>query len=91
MRGKYSPTVSAAYMKDQEWWKNYSTGNRPNVFEQYDPEGYDSYGYDVNDTDRAGNQEHEYYHNDNEYGDNYAYEHASCEWGFDGTKPVKKR
>jgi len=94
MRGKYSPTVSAAYMADQEWWTNYTYANKHNrerEYIQYDPEGYDSYGYDANDTDRQGNQEHEYYHDDNEeWGENYAYERALNEWTFDGTKPVRK-
>lgn len=92
MRGKYSPTVSAAYQADQEWWKRncYTTG-----YSIYDVDGYDSYGYDANDVDRAGNQESAYYNNDladdGLDGDcNYAYEDAEGEWGFDGTKPVKK-
>jgi hypothetical protein len=93
MRGKYSPTVTAAYMKDQEWWHRYS--REAETWTQYDPEGYDSYGYDVNDKDRAGNFEHDYYANDvdgDEYtgGVNWAYERALDEWGFDGVKPVRK-
>lgn len=89
MRGKYSPTVSAAYMKDQEWWDKYSQ-NTAGSWNQYDPEGYDSYGYDVNDMDRAGNYEHEYYVDD--YGDeNWKYSQAYREWGFDGTKPFNWR
>lgn len=41
MRGKYSPTVTAAYMKDQGWFRNFMD---PHGF-IYDPEGFDSYGY----------------------------------------------
>lgn len=96
MRGKYSPTVQAAYMKDQEWWTNYAVPKPPGYWTQYDPEGYDSYGYDANDTDRAGNKEYDYYGNDyienDGYGDgiNCAYEKALNEWTFDGTKPVRR-
>ena len=93
MRGKYSPTVSAAYQADQEWFRNYCFHEiNSSEYAQYDPEGYDSYGYDKNDVDRAGNQEHEYYYNDapvtedDDY--NFAYDEASSAWGFDGTKPV---
>ena len=93
MRGKYSPTVSAAYMKDQKWWYKYAaiTGE----FAQYDPDGFDSYGYDKNEVDRAGNNESAYYHNDAlDYGIdddyNFDYDTALSEWTFDGVKPVLK-
>lgn len=91
MRGKYSPTVSAAYAADQEWWDKYNrlTGDF------YDPEGYDSYGYDKDGYDRAGNHETDYIASDTEYSDdpfdegtNFAYDRAVEEWGFDGEKPV---
>jgi hypothetical protein len=88
MRGKYSPTVTAAYMKDQDWWRKY-TGENEVTYHQYDPEGYDSYGYDKNDVDRAGNSEHVYYE-DNEFGENWHYNQALDDWGFDGVKPVKR-
>ena len=92
MRGKYSPTVSRAYMADQEWWTKYSGNDNPDVYNQYDPEGYDSYGYDKNDVDRAGNAEYVYYSNDGDYDRdedyNLAYDAAYDEWGFDGIKPV---
>jgi hypothetical protein len=94
MRGKYSPTVNAAYTKDRNWFKKYSDfNNQPDAWSIYDPEGYDSYGYDENEVDRAGNQEHEYYVNDGYDFDgdwNYAYNNALEAWGFDGTKPVRK-
>ena len=94
MRGKYSPTVNRAYMQDQEWWNKYAYAGKSNdEFVQYDPEGYDSYGYDKNDQDRAGNYEHEYYGNDcphPAYADyNMAYDDADSAWGFDGVKPVR--
>ena len=85
MRGKYSPTVSVAYTKDQNWFDKYSKG------QQYDPEGYDEYGYDDNDVDRAGHNESEYYRNDSEEDEqdyNLAYDAALGEWGFDGVKPI---
>jgi len=95
MRGKYSPTVSRAYMKDQKWWDNYTGRNDPDRTDwiQYDPEGFDSYGYDKNDIDRAGNHENDYAHNDGDYNRdedfNNAYDDASDNWGFDGVKPTK--
>jgi len=95
MRGKYSPTVSTAYAKDQDWWKRYS-GQTDTQWNQYDPDGYDSYGYNNDDMDRAGNYEHEYYCDDEEgddywSGTNYKYEHALDVWGFDGVKPVERK
>jgi len=93
MRGKYSPTVSAAYRKDQEWWRRYS--REAEEWTQYDPEGFDSYGYDEHDYDRAGNQESTYYSNDAPWDSdddyNYAYDAALDDWGFDGTKPVQRK
>lgn len=84
MRGKYSPTVVEAYRRDQRWHEKYIAG--PGVV--YDPEGYDSYGYDVNDVDRAGNNECAYYSDDYD-GENWAYNDALEVWGFDGVKPVE--
>jgi hypothetical protein len=94
MRGKYSPTVTAAYMADQEWWHRYS--REAEEFTLYDPEGYDSYGYDVNGRDRAGWEEHVYYGNDADPdydpdGDyNTRYDRLLDDWTFDGTKPVRR-
>ena len=94
MRGKYSPTVTRAYMVDQKWWAKYAyVGVTGDEFVQYDPEGYDSYGYDKNDVDRAGNKEFDYVRNDGDYDRdedyNLAYDAALDEWGFDGVKPVR--
>lgn len=95
MRGKYSPTVTAAYRVDQSWWKKYAypDGDISDDFVEFDPDGFDSYGYDKNDVDRAGNKEYAYYHNDAlDYGyeDDYNidYDRARDAWWFDGTKPV---
>lgn len=95
MRGKYSPTVTEAYRVDQNWWAKYTYASKEPTddFIQYDPDGYDSYGYDKNDVDRAGNNESDYIPNDafaDGYDDdcNYAYDRAIEAWGFDGTKPV---
>jgi hypothetical protein len=94
MRGKYSPTVNLAYMKDQEWWRKYSYDRQPgDNWIQYDPEGYDSYGYNKDDVDRAGNSEYMYYSDDfnfddDGFGENYRYNQALEDWGFDGVKPV---
>jgi hypothetical protein len=81
-------------MKDQSWWDKYAyAGKTSDEFVQYDPEGYDSYGYDKDDVDRAGNNEYDYARNDcphPEYADyNMKYADADWEWGFDGVKPVK--
>lgn len=63
--GKYSPTVSAAYANDQKWWErnggeNPSNLGKPSNVYFYDRDGYDSYGYDVSEIDRAGYTEMEY-------------------------------
>jgi hypothetical protein len=92
MRGKYSPTVSAAYQANQRWWDQYA-GNNDQTWRQYDPEGYDSYGYNADDCDRAGNYEHEYYPDDvtDDWGsDNYKYNRASDAWGYDGIRPINR-
>ena len=89
MRGKYSPTVNAAYQKNQNWFNTYSGGA------VYDPEGYDLYGYNIHDEDRAGNKEDSYSYSDIEVDDpyddgiNYAQDRTLEVWGFDGVKPVK--
>lgn len=93
-RGKYSPTVNEAYAHNQRWWSNYaySAAASGDEFVMYDPEGFDSYGYDKNDVDRAGNNEFDYLMNDAGEDDcNSAYEAARGAWGFDGTKPVLKK
>jgi hypothetical protein len=89
MRGKYSPTVSRAYQRDQEWHRKFMSPD-----DIYDPDGYDSYGYNQDDVDRAGNHENEYYCNDDDAdgvfsSGNHAYDQAYDDWGFDGVKPVK--
>jgi hypothetical protein len=89
MRGKYSPTVNAAYRRDQFWWDKYAA-NSNESYPTYDPEGYDSYGYNKDDCDRAGNFEHDYYLDD-EHGGNSKYEYALDVWGFDGIKPIVKQ
>ena len=61
MVGKYSPTVAAAYAKDQNWWeKNGGESERGDHGFFYDVDGYDQYGYDKNEVDRAGHTENEY-------------------------------
>jgi hypothetical protein len=53
--GKYSPTVSASYAKDQDWFERHCLPG-----EWYDIEGYDCYGYNTNGIDRAGYREDDY-------------------------------
>lgn len=90
MRGKYSPTVSAAYQADQDWFIHYCIHEiNSSEYAQYDPEGYDSYGYNADDVDRAGNPEYSYYYSDDNGDGNIAYDNARDDWGFDGTKPVR--
>ena len=84
MRGKYSPTVSQAYQTNQEWHQKLLP---PGEY-TYDADGYDSYGYDKNDVDRAGNHEYEYYSNDLGEDCSLKYEDAYSAWGFDGVRPV---
>lgn len=55
--GKYSPTVDVAYSKDQSWWEKNGGGI---VHVNYDNDGYDSYGYNVEGKDRAGYTEWDY-------------------------------
>ena len=88
MRGKYSPTVVNAYSRDRNWFEKYSQG------QTYDPEGYDSYGYDINDVDRADNNEIDYMYNDAPWDEdldyNNLYDDALSQWTFDGVKPVRR-
>lgn len=90
MRGKYSPTVSAAYANDQHWFERYCGGS----WLYRDPEGYDSYGYDVDGIDRAGNRETAYALGSwvgTEYVDeNELYTQTLEDWWFDGTKPARR-
>lgn len=95
-RGKYSPTVNVAYQVNQKWWREYaySKQHNPDDFVEYDPEGFDSYGYDADGCDRAGNTEFAYLHNDAadlgfDYDYNRAYDFVLDNWGFNGVKPVK--
>lgn len=82
MRGKYSPTVNAAYRRAADWFNKYSQG------QHYDPEGYDSYGYDQHCMDRAGNHEFDYALNDTDSDYNSLYDDTLADWGFDGVKPA---
>lgn len=76
--GKYSPTVSNAYARDQKWWEKngggYDNGNDPDVDE--DNDGFDSYGYAGplgQGPDRAGNTEMDYLTCGVPNGDDYIY------------------
>lgn len=84
--GKYSPTVSFSYGKDQDWFKKngggFGNGNNPHS--DLDNDGYDSYGYNENEVDRAGNSEMDYlasvdYENFNDpyY---YLFENTQSDW-----------
>lgn len=80
MLGKYSPTVSHAYFKSRSWWKP------ADEMAFYDAEGFDQYGYDKDDVDRAGFKENAY------YGDTDLYADTASDWGVaeDGTPAMYK-
>ena len=92
--GKYSPTVTSAYMKDQDWWEK-NGGSSDNNY--YDSDGYDQYGYNKDDKDRAGYAESDYlesgewfYDNDSD-DDFYHYplvDAVYSDWGFQDGKPT---
>lgn len=86
--GKYSPTVTAAYMKDQEWHRKLQSEE-----DWHDDEGYDSYGYHKEtELDRAGFSEWDYLGSGEWIGEEYCHpllEDVYSEWGFDGVRPKK--
>lgn len=82
--GKYSPTVSAAYSKDQNWHTKHS-----GLDEWYDLDGYDSYGYDSAGVDRAGYNENEYMFGETD--NTSLWNDVMFEWTFDGTRPVRRK
>ena len=88
--GKYSPTVSAAYARDQKWHDKLC-----GPLEWYDDEGYDSYGYHKDtDKDRAGYTENEYLGGGEWIDDEYRhplYENVMDEWTYDGVRPVRRK
>ena len=90
MRGKYSPTVNSAYAADQEWHVKLRVDD--GTYSRFDVDGFDSYGYNEHDIDRAGNHEDDYIKNDGDYNldedFNIAYDIACSQWGFDGTRPI---
>jgi hypothetical protein len=85
--GKYSPTVSRAYMKDQQWWeKNGGYVESADKLPWYDNDGYDSYGYNADGVDRAGNTELDYINQYEIYDDQITYhlaEDVQSNWGID--------
>lgn len=84
--GKYSPTVSTSYSKDQDWYEKngggYGNGKNPDA--DYDDDGYDSYGYNAEGYDRAGNTESHYLNSrERDFNDDFYYplaEDVSSEW-----------
>lgn len=87
-RGKYSPTVTAAYRARQDWWTRYVV-EVPGTYAQYDPDGFDQYGYNSECYDRAGNHEFDYLTDDSyDSNSNSLYDAALEDWTFDGTRPA---
>ena len=90
--GKYSPTVSKAYARDQKWHDNLCQ-----PLEWNDDEGYDSYGYHKDtDKDRAGYTENDYlsaqqWDWETDAPSNHLLETVYDEWTYDGVRPVKRR
>ena len=86
--GKYSPTVTRAYMQDQEWHRKLQTET-----DWHDDEGYDSYGYHRDtELDRAGYSELDYLSSgrwDDEDFSYPLYDNVYSEWRFDGVRPKK--
>jgi hypothetical protein len=93
MNYKFSPTVSKAYKKDFTWFDRYSNG------QFYDPEGYDKYGYNAEDKDRAGYKKTDYNvgrdKNNQTFiiknGFNFLYEKIEKEFEFDDTQPYSPK
>lgn len=84
--GKYSPTVSTSYRKDQAWYEKNGGGfgNGKNPDSDYDDDGYDAYGYNADDRDRAGHHENDYAASSQWDGDSAYYplhEDVQSEWG----------
>jgi hypothetical protein len=80
--GKYSPTITAAYHKDQDWFKK----NGGDIA-QFDNDGYNMYGYNRTGKDRAGYEAVDYLlAYDTEYDIYDLYEAVDSEWtvGEDG-------
>ena len=67
--GKYSPTVNFSYIIDRDWYvKNGGgLGNGINPNSDYDDDGFDSYGYNVDGIDRAEVEESCYYNDEELY------------------------
>lgn len=83
--GKYSPTVMFSYKQDPDWFKKNGGGFGNGKYPQsdFDDDGFDSYGYDKNEVDRAGNTENSYQNEvDFETGEAYYYlfEKVQREW-----------
>ena len=101
MLGKYSPTINAAYNANQDWYERYAGVDEYGGENQYDPEGFDFYGYNKEGFDRAGNHEDQYAFSGcgkvcsccgNANTDNETlYYNILYLWGFDGVKPVRKK
>lgn len=69
--GKYSPTVNKSYSADKKWYEKFLDKE---LMSDYDKEGYDSYGYNCLEVDRAGNREEDYMFDEN------LYEKVEAEW-----------
>jgi hypothetical protein len=67
-------------MNDQDWWEKH----RLNDDDWYDRDGYDRYGYNAEEVDRAGYTEWDYLGSGERIEDEYCYplyEDVAREWG----------
>lgn len=76
---KIQPTINAAYRVAENWHDKLLADNDC----VYDVDGYDSYGYDIRNVDRAGIHENDYALDIELFYD------IQQEWGFNGIRPVK--
>jgi hypothetical protein len=98
MLGKYSPTIHAAYDANQNWYEYYAGVDEYGGENQYDPEGFDFYGYNKEGFDREGHHEDQYAFSgkicpccgNNSKDNETLYHNTSILWGFDGVKPVRR-
>lgn len=91
-RGDYSPTVRAAYRINPYWHQGVVDEN--GMESRFDVDGYDMYGYDASDIDRAGFSASEYDMNSIDFDDcsfeyNADFDREFGSWAFDGIRPIK--
>ncbi len=80
--------------KNQASFGQFDGDGEPNEYGIFDCDGFDSYGYNKDSIDRAGNHENDYVVDDMDESGNYfdgyngAFEQALFDWSFDGVRPM---